>query len=293
MPSRALTLRRSDVCCACGRSLAAGAYAYWDARARTVTCMGCLEPAYAGREQAPPPQVEASPPRAPRPSQAPPELALPAELDRGHAGASAEREYRRRRENREAHTRERHPVIGGLLLALRTPPQHELAFHQGGRGEQAIARALEQRTAGKPALLLHDRSMPRGYGNIDHLAIAPQGVFVVDAKAIRGKVRISHRLFGEPRLLVRGRHRPKLLEGLDRQVAAVRQALAGGGHGEVRVAGVLCFTKAELPLFGREVRGHRLLHHRGLARRLNGPGPLSAESIQELARLLAQAFPAA
>jgi len=215
------------------------------------------------------------------------------EIDRGRPGASVEREYRRRRRNREARTRRNHPRIGGLLLALRTAPQHEASFQQGGRGERAVARSLERRTARGQAVILHDRRMPGGYGNIDHLAVAPRGVFVIDAKAVRGKVRIARPLLGKPRLLVRGRSRPKLLAGLDRQVAAVRQALAGSGHADVPVEGVLCFTDAELPLLGREIAGHRLLYCRGLARKLNRGGPLSADAIETLALALSDAFPAA
>ncbi len=37
--------------------------------------------------------------------------------------------------------------------------------------------------------------MPGGHGNIDHLAVAPTGVFVIDAKDIKGKVRVANPLF--------------------------------------------------------------------------------------------------
>ena len=83
--------------------------------------------------------------------------------------------------------RRRHPLIGGLLLALGGAPAHETAWATGGRGEQSVARGLERRTANGPAILLHDRRMPGGYGNIDHLALAPRGVFVIDTKAMISK----------------------------------------------------------------------------------------------------------
>jgi hypothetical protein len=44
-----------------------------------------------------------------------------APFDRGSAGASAEREYERRKRRREAGTRSTHRLIGGLLLAVREP----------------------------------------------------------------------------------------------------------------------------------------------------------------------------
>ncbi len=282
MPSsRVLSLRRPDTCCACVRAIAAGTHAWWDARTRTVTCLDCRAAAAPRAER----RNETRQDESPVPGAVP--------LDRGRAGASADREYLRRRRNREARTRVRHPHIGGLLLALKSPPQHELAFHQGARGERAVAVALERRTAHGPAVVMHDRRMPGGYGNIDHLAIAPRGVFVIDAKAVKGKVRIARPLLGKPQLRVRGRYRPKLLDGLDRQVAAVRDALDRHGHAGVPVEGVFCFTEADLPLFGGEIRGHRLYRCRALARRLNRRGSLSPEAIEALADTLAGDFPPA
>jgi Nuclease-related domain len=216
------------------------------------------------------------------------------QLDRGTPGASAAREHERRRRSREARIRSRHPLIGGLLLAIAGAPAHETAWATGGHGEQSVARGLERRTASGAAILLHDRRMPGGYGNIDHLAVAPRGVFVIDTKAIRGRMRVSRPLFGRARLLVKGRDRTPLVNSLDRQVAAVRSALARNGRGDVPVQGAFCFTKAELPLFGSsEIRGHRLCSERSLSRRLNAKGALGREAIDALARSLASSFPPA
>jgi hypothetical protein len=215
-------------------------------------------------------------------------------VEHGRPGASAEREYRRRKQHREAGIRRRHPLIGGLMLVLCGEPQHEAAFRQGGRGEQSVAHSLERRTANGPAQIIHDRRMPRGYGNIDHLAVAPTGVYVIDAKAIRGSVRVAKPLFGAAKLLVNGRSRHKLIDGLDRQVAAVRRVLAGLDRADVPVYGVLCFTKADLPPFGgREIRGYRLRHPRATARRLNRKGPLTVAEIDSLVSNLATALPPA
>jgi hypothetical protein len=86
----------------------------------------------------------------------------------------------------------------------------------------------------------------------------------------------------------------ELIDGLDRQVAAVRAALADDGHGEVPVQGVLCFTTADLPLLGTlRMRGHLLLYRRALVKRLNASGPLDEPARASLARVLADAFPPA
>jgi hypothetical protein len=219
---------------------------------------------------------------------------MQAELDRGRPGASVAREHQRRKSNRETRTREAHPRIGGLLLALSGTPRHETAFRLGELGEKAVAASLERGTKQGLAIVLHDRRMPGGHGNIDHLVIAPTGVFVVDAKDIKGKVRVENPLFGAARLMIAGRNRTKLIDGLDRQVAAVRRALAANNHADVPVQGALCFTKADLPLLGTlKMRGHLLLHRRALIKRLNASGPLGPSAIDTLARTLAGALPPA
>jgi hypothetical protein len=259
MPSRVMRLRRDDVCRSCTTWIEKGAEAYWDAEARRVTCLRCLR-----------------------------------EIDRGDPGASAVREHRRRRANREARTRKRHPLLGGAILALSGTPRHERAWETGGRGEQIVGRLLERRTAKGPTIILHDRRMPRGAGNIDHLAVASSGVYVIDAKAIKGKVRVSRPLLGKPKLTVAGHNRPKLVDGLDRQVNAVRHALARSRHDEVPVAGVFCFIKADLPLFGAgRIGGHQLHYCRATARKLNRSGAYSRDAIEQIAHALGLAFPRA
>jgi hypothetical protein len=77
-------------------------------------------------------------------------------------------------------------------------------------------------------------------------------------------------------------------------VDAVRRALARHGHDDVPVLGILCFTKADLPLFGTgKIRGHRLHHRWPTARELNRSGPLGPEAIATIATELEADFPSA
>jgi Nuclease-related domain len=273
MPARELKLGRPDVCVICRSGLPVGTRAWWDQSARTVTCTGCWDGG------------------APVPGPPPPPIA---ELEFGQAGASLDREYERRKNNRERRTREAHPHIGGLLLATRGAPQHELAFHQGAVAERAVADSLKKRTASSPVFTLHNRQMPGRRGDIDHIAIAPTGVYVIDTKDWKGKVQIQTPWFGAPKLLIRGRDCTKLIDGLDRQVAAVRSALDRGGYEKVTIWGALCFTKADLPfLRTQKLRGHLLLHRKALAERLNADGPLQPPLLEQLASHLAAVLPPA
>jgi hypothetical protein len=276
MPSRILSLRRPDQCAHCAAELAAGTGAHWDANARAVTYLSCLVP-------------PTRPAPAPTPAQQEP-------IDRGVAGASALRQHEQRKRNREQRTRDKHPHIGGLLLALGNEPQHETAWLRGAHGEAAVAGSLEARTADGATVLLHDRRMPGGRTNIDHLAVSPNGILVIDAKDWKGKVSISTPLLGKSKLLIDGRDRTKLVDGLDRQVAAVENAL-GDAASSWPIQGVFCFPKADLPMLGllgaTKIRSHLLLYRKALAKRLNASGPFTLAQIDTTARALAAAFPPA
>ena len=273
---RRIELGRADLCVDCGCLLDVGVEAWWDSKARAVTCPVCRPFPSQEVEDAGDESHAAGP-------------------DRGDAGASALREYERRRANREERTREAHPLIGEALLAVRRAPKHETAFRVGAAGETAAAESLEKRLEGTPVLLMHDRRMPRGRGNIDHLAVAPTGIYVIDAKNVTGKVRVASPLLGKPKLTINGRDRTKLIDGLDRQVAAVTDAMAAqGGSPDVPIYGVLCFIKADLPLIGQQrIRGHRLLYRRALVRRLKAAGPLEAPDLAAVANHLAAVLPPA
>lgn len=220
------------------------------------------------------------------------------EIDLGTPGGSARQEYERRREKREAMTRERHPHIGDLLLRLQSPPASEAAWETGAAGEEALGAHLANRCP--DVIVLHDRRMPRSRANIDHLAVAPSGVYVIDAKRYRGKIEVRDPLIGEPRLLIGGRNKTKLVETLAWQQEAVRDALAEAVPA-MPVHACICFLNparqaggSGLPLLRTlSVKGFPLLFPKKLSKRLNAPGELSAESRTEVAKLLARAFPRA
>jgi len=207
----------------------------------------------------------------------------------GSAGASARREHERRRRDREQRTHEKHPRIGGLLLALQDHPQPERAWITGADGEEAVARTLQER-CGSNVRLLHDRRLPGTRTNIDHLAVTPSGVWVIDAKKYKGKVEVRKPLLGQAKLLINGRDRSKLADGLAKQVDAVKAAAGDAPP----VHGAFCLLDADLPLVGTlSFRGYQLLYRKKLTRKLNAAGRLSDTGVRELADALADRFPAA
>lgn len=168
----------------------------------------------------------------------------------------------------------------------------------GAAGEEALAGFLARRCP--KAIVLHDRRMPRSRANIDHLAIAPSGVYVIDAKRYKGKIEIHKPFFGDPKLLIWGRDKTKLVEGLERQARAVRAALRSVAP-QVPVQACFCFINPQdqsggtkLPLLRTlRIKGYPLLYPRKLARRLKRPGELGPEQMRLVAETLAQLFPSA
>jgi hypothetical protein len=200
-----IRLRYPATCASCGAELPRGSRAHWDKTEKTATCETCL--GQDGASAAEPPD----------------------EVDRGKAGASAAREWKRRHERRETSVRERHKHLGGLLLALSADPQSTTAWATGALGEQAIGQSLDT-LRDQGIAVLHDRRIPGTKANIDHLVISQAGVFVIDTKHYKG--RVEQRDVGgffrtDLRLYVGGRDRTKLIAGMKPQVEAVRRALAG------------------------------------------------------------------
>jgi len=214
------------------------------------------------------------------------------ELDTGAAGASARREHERRRANRQQAVREKHPRTATLRLALASDPAHEMVWARGAAGEERVAAMLAKHLhAG--VVVLHDRRIRGTRANIDHIALAPSGVWVIDAKRYKGKLAVSRPLIGKAKLMINGRDRSSLIDGLAKQVTLVQEALALHAPG-VAVHGALCFIDTELPLLGTlSFGGYPLLRAKALAKRLNAAGDIDGEHARALAAIVSERFPAA
>jgi hypothetical protein len=151
-------VKYDGVCVRCGIALAKGTPAVWDRSSRTIRCIEC-----------------------------PTDIAPVVAVDAGIAGGSARREYERRADKRSAELRARWGErAGGWVERLTVEPQSTGAWAIGAGGEERLGAELAH-VAG--IRVLHDRRVPRTRGNIDHIVIAPAGVFVIDAKDWEGTVR--------------------------------------------------------------------------------------------------------
>ncbi len=255
-------------CAQCGRTLVRGMPAIWDRATQTMHCIEC--------------------PQAGDPAPEP-------EIDHGTGGRSARAEYERRSAKRDAAISDRWGTgfAAKVVRALSTEPQTTRAWAIGAAGEEKLAHEL----AAVPGLqVLNDRRVRGTRGNIDHIVIAPAGVFVVDAKNHRGRIDIRNRgwfLRPDWRLMIGGRDCSKMADNMAWQVDAVIDAL-GGADPIPPVTPVLCFLEADWPLIGApdEFHGVRLEGPRSIKRLVTATAVLDEAEIVALTAILATALPA-
>ena len=80
-------------------------------------------------------------------------------------------------------------VAVGWGLRFRPSPD-AVAWRRGAAGERRTAGLLDPLERHGWAIL-HDLAVPGSRANIDHLAIGPGGVFVIDSKQYRGRLRLD------------------------------------------------------------------------------------------------------
>ncbi len=266
---KTMRLRYEGVCSVCAVALPAKATAVYDRSTKRVRCLT--------HDEAPVP-----------------EPVLDSPIDPGTPGASARREFERRAQRREQRIREKHPRIGGLLHALSDEPQSTTAWSTGASGEERCGQRLNALATDR-LRVLHDRRIPGSRANIDHLAVTPTGVFVIDAKKYAGRpqLKVEGGLL-RPRvgkLLVGRRDCTKVVDGVLKQMDVVRDALGG----DAPVRGALCFVAADWPLIGGSftIREMHVLWPKKLVPLLQAEGPLDVEAIDGTYRLLASKLPPA
>ncbi|GAB3318099.1 hypothetical protein GCM10027451_36570 [Geodermatophilus aquaeductus] len=160
----------------------------------------------------------------------------------------------------------------------------EDSWIKGVRGEHVVGAVLD----GTGLPVLHDRRLRKGSrANIDHLVVAADAVYVVDAKNLAG----SLTTVGD-QLRIGGRDRTALLEGVRRQADEVGAALSRFGI-TAPVRAVLCLVGTARPP-GLGFAGGVLLTTPDTVGQLSTlPGMLAAGDRDRIADLLAWAFPPA
>jgi hypothetical protein len=167
------------------------------------------------------------------------------------------------------------------------------AWQKGADGERHLSALLHKEAGRGQLTVLDDLIIPGSKANIDHIAIAPSGIYVIDAKNYSGTVDRKAEGFGRrrtERLIVKGRDRTKLATAMERQTGAVRAALVQlDPTADFPVMPVLCFVGKDNwglidPAF--TIGNVHVLWPRALRKLLRRGGSLDGSTRAKLARLL-------
>lgn len=195
----------------------------------------------------------------------------------GEAGGGAERQARRAAERVERLRRDL--TAAELRERLAAAERSHHAWTSGAEGERLVAQTLGGLEP-HGWYLLHDVHWPgRRSANLDHVAVGPGGVVVVDAKKWSGTIRIS-----DGHLRQNGYRRDRELDGVARATAAVAALLPPEHRASTR--GLLCLvdqpvrptrTRSGVPVVGR---AHLVHHLRSL------DATLTSDDVHQLTHLL-------
>jgi hypothetical protein len=219
-----------------------------------------------------------------------------AEPDAGVAGASAAAEGERRKVRRVEEAHRRYGDHAAVVAEAMAASDAVASWGKGSDGESRLA-AFVAREVGEAVISLHDRLIPGTRGNIDHIFVAPTGVWVVDAKAYKGK--LEQREVGpiwrpDNQVYVAGRNRSVLAKGVEKQVAAVIAALRPDPSLKgIDVHAALCFLDSEWALldFPFQIGNVWVLYPGAVRKRLKKTGPLTREAMERIARRLDLSLP--
>jgi hypothetical protein len=276
---KVLVFRRDGVCDFCGLILLAGIEGQWNSATKKVRCL----------EHGVVPQSQRSNN----------EMRTP-ELTRGTPGRSARKKYVELHVSEEEKIRQkfgRFRRLGVAAVFLHDDSQKTTNWRVGSSGEVVVGRKLDSLAEEYDFEVLHDRRRPPTKVNIDHLVITTAGVYVIDSKKYEGEIEVRSPgwFSSDPdQLFINRRNRTKIVEGAQKQVSQVEEALMNVEI-DIPVFGVLTFVVNPLHIFivPEKISGIFLSTQRGIDKVVCRSGPYSTEDIKATADVLAQIFPEA
>jgi hypothetical protein len=119
-------------------------------------------------------------------------------------------------------------AVAALVFLPRPDPER---WMRGAAGERATAEVLAELSP-RRWIVLHDRRLPGTRANVDHLAVGPSGVWVIDSKAYRSALRVRWgRVVAGDRVIDTAAVRFEAEIVSDRLGVAVRPLVVVHGHG--------------------------------------------------------------
>jgi hypothetical protein len=189
--------------------------------------------------------------------------------------------------------------VGGSSALRRSVRTGDRNWRKGAIGEYRMDACL-QRELTNGEVILNDRRVPGGLGNIDHIVVAASGVWVIDAKNWKGKIDYKNtgRIFDDTkRLFIDGRDHTAVTEVIYQQVIPVAQLLEDRS---IPVHPVVVFMNATWSdrtdlriLTGRPYQheGVWIAWPKALVAKIKARGPVTSDAIERIGHQLHGALP--
>ncbi|NND74225.1 MAG: NERD domain-containing protein [Ilumatobacter sp.] len=121
------------------------------------------------------------------------------------------------------------------------------AWEGRAKEERRLTTYLDEITAGH-SVVLHNRRMPDSKGTIDHIVIAANGIWVINATNYASRIGYRASDWVRPNADQGGsRRQAKLVEGMATQCEAVRRLTEPIGMANVPIRSAVCFTHSHWP----------------------------------------------
>jgi hypothetical protein len=189
--------------------------------------------------------------------------------------------------------------IGGSSQLREARRKQDFRNRKGAVGEYLMDQILHRELTGGEVILT-DRQVPGSPANIDHVVVAPSGVWIIDSKKWEGKIEYKPATFTgvKMRLFVGGEDRTSTIEGIYSLVIPVAQVI---GDRSVPIHPALAFvegewsTKAMIRLMRNKPYKHEGVWFSAptvLTKLIKEPveAPLSPEAVSRLGVVLDQAL---
>lgn len=186
------------------------------------------------------------------------------------------------------------PFIGKIIYPFLSPDKEAVKWAKGAKGEDKVGEILNEIASDNNFKVLHDRAIPKSKANIDHILVTDKGVIIIDAKNYKGKVEIRNDggWFSKEadKLIVDGRNRSKLVEGVNWQISRMSEELSRFKI-EVDIIGVLGFVDAYWPFFSKPININGVyLNSKGFTYIYNEIIPKNPCDIEKTAAVIERVF---
>jgi hypothetical protein len=188
--------------------------------------------------------------------------------------------------------------VGGSAALREARARRDPKWTKGAAGEYLMDLSLHNHV-NEGAVILTDRQVPGTKSNIDHIVVAPSGVWIIDSKVWKGKIEYkSATMMGTAkRLFVGGTDRTPAVEAIFNLVIPVAQFI---GDRSVPIKPALVFIEGDWSdASAARILASKPYQHlsvwiswpKAIWKKINEPGPLGAEAVKRIGSNLDEALP--